>query len=179
MKGMPRMPSVKLNPILPQHKELLFNWRNEYETYKWCRQNDILDWNNHQKWFDNLGHDKSMKMYLIGIYENNVGVCGLTNIDLVNRRAEFSLYIANEFKNSGVGTMALIELFHKGFENYGLNIIWGETFGNNPACKIFEKLGMKLEGIRRQFYFRDGKFIDAKLYSITRDEFNDRISSFS
>lgn len=173
------MQNVKLSPVLPSHKELLFNWRNEYDTYKWCRQYDLLDWSTHCHWFDNLGRDKSMKMYLITFKDQPIGVCGLTNIDLINRRAEFSLYIPNEFRGEGLGRLALIELLKKGFSNYGLNSIWGETFDTNPACKLFEQIGMILEGTRRQFYFREGKFIDAKLYSITKEEFNDKFSAFN
>ena len=55
--------------------------------------------------------------------------------------------------------------------NQNLNVIWGETFEGNHAYDMFLKLGMKHEGTRRQFYFKEGKHIDAHLVSITRQEF--------
>jgi len=167
---------ILLKPILPCHKELLFNWRNDPDIFYWCRQNDLLDWNTHCAWFDKLGLDKSIKMYLIET-ENKIpiGVCGLTDIDLINQRAEFSLYIAKEFQSRGYGKLALITLIKNSFDGYPLNNIWGESFENNPAIEMFKKLGLKLEGIREEFYFKNGKFIDAHLFSIKRYDY-DRIA---
>ena len=100
-----------------------------------------------------------------------VGVCGLTDIDWINRRAEFSLYVAPEQHRKGLGHRALNLLFAEGFGTLNLNLIWGETFKGNPAAIMFLKAGMKKEGTRREFYYRNGIYTDAILYSIRRDEF--------
>jgi diamine N-acetyltransferase len=99
-----------------------------------------------------------------------VGVVGLTGVDLVNRRGEFSCYIDPDKQGMGFGTRALKVLFAYGFDVLGLNLIWGETFQDNPAAKVFEKLGMTKHGVRPDFYFREGKFIDAHLYGLRRSE---------
>lgn len=98
------------------------------------------------------------------------GVCGLTSIDRVNQRAEFSLYIAPGDQGQGVGEKALKTLCKHGFNNLNLNSIWGESYVGNPAIHMFEKIGFKPEGKRRQHYFRDGKFIDAHIFSLLRSE---------
>lgn len=151
----------------------LFKWRNDHRVWKWCRQNEPLHWSNHEKWFDWQASDKSVTMFAVMDGRDLVGVCGLTDIDRINRRAEFSLYIDPDQVRKGYGKAALETLFRHGFKNLGLNIIWGETFDGNPASKLFESVGMKLEGVRRQFYFRNGLFVDAKLYSIGWDELKD------
>lgn len=168
------MTKVTLNPILPEHDKILFNWRNDYRIYSWCRQNDLLDWNNHLDWFDNLGNDKTIKMYSIYIGKIIVGVCGFTDINLINQRAEFSLYIGPEFRFKGYAKEALNCLLFEGFSKYPFQTIWGESFDKNPAIKIFTNLGFKQDGIRRDFYFRNGRFIDAHLFSIKRSEYYDR-----
>lgn len=99
-----------------------------------------------------------------------VGVCGLTDICPVNQRAEFSLYIFPEHHQQGYGSEALSCLLTHGFKNLNLNRIWGETFDQNPGAKVFERLGFRHEGKREEFYFREGRFIDAHLYSIGRKE---------
>lgn len=162
---------IHLDPILPSHKDLLFKWRNDPNVYKWCRQYDLLDWSNHCHWFDSLGSDKSVKMYIIVGDQVPVGVCGITDIDLINQRAEFSLYIATEFQKKGYGKQALLKLLDHAFKCYPFHLIWGESFDGNPAIKIFSDIGFKLDGIRKDFYRREGKFIDAHLFSITREEF--------
>ena len=138
-------------------------------------------------WFEKQNSDPSIRMYAIGVKtttkageENTkpVGVCGLTDIDLVNRRAEFSLYIAPHMHKQGLAPIALRLLFGRGFEDLGLNVIWGETFAGNHALKVFERLGMKIEGLRRQFYYKEGTFIDATLVSMTREEWFELSTDF-
>lgn len=100
-----------------------------------------------------------------------VGICGLTSIDLVNRHAEFSLYIAPERQRLGYGAEALKTLCAHGFLGLGLKHIFGETFDQNPAAQMFESVGFVKEGTRRKFYYRQGQFIDAHLYSILDEDF--------
>lgn len=164
---------VKLGPFNTSAPEFTqaWKWRNDERIWKWCRQRTVLSWDQHEKWGKGLINESSIKMFCI--YDINdvfVGVCGFTDIDNVNRRAEFSLYIGPQFQGKGFAKDALSALFGHGFHDLGFNSIWGETFDGNPAIELFYKLGMKLEGTRRQFYFRSGKFIDCHLVGITRAE---------
>lgn len=152
------------------HLDDTFMWRNDYSIWKWCRQNNSLEPINHEKWFEKIAVDPKIEMF--GIFDGRlVGVCGLTDIDSLNQRAEFSLYIAPEYQRQGYAWAALKTLLSHGFMNQNLNVIWGETFEGNPAFDLFLKIGMKHEGTRRQFYFKEGKHIDAHLVSMTSHEF--------
>lgn len=152
--------------------EALFEQRNDPEIYKWCRQNAPLHWDNHLAWFKRQSADSSMSMFAIAQDHEVVGACGLTSIDMVNSRAEFSLYISKAHQSLGYGKLALVSLLAHGFIDLGLNRIWGESFDGNPALELFYKLGFELEGTRRDFYYRSGNFIDAKLVSISRLRFD-------
>jgi RimJ/RimL family protein N-acetyltransferase len=145
-------------------------WRNDPSIWKWCRQNDAISDVAHERWFERQAQDQSIKMYWIMAGEYRVGVCGLTSIDRDNRRAEFSLYISPREQGLGYARAALRTLLHHAFRNLGLHVVWGESFDGNPAIRLFLKLGFQPEGTRREFYFRDGKFIDAHLFSVTEDE---------
>jgi RimJ/RimL family protein N-acetyltransferase len=164
---------VQLGPIEAHNLDLLRSWRNMYSIWKSCRQNDLIDSLSQKRWFERISADPSIKMYEIRVEGRDVpmGVCGLTSIDLNNRRAEFSLYIAPMHQRDGMGTRTLKTLLAHGFKTLGLNSIWGETFEGNHAITMFEKIGFKTEGTRRQFYFRDGKFLDATLVSMLASEF--------
>lgn len=151
-----------------------FECRNDELIANWCRQYLPISWDHHVKWFESLEGRKDVEMFVIDHNGFFAGVCGLTDIDYINSRAEFSLYIKRELQREKLGTKSLSGLLKVGFNRLNLNLIWGETFEGNPAIKMFEKVGMIKDGTRRQFYFRDGKYIDAHLYSITREEFNAR-----
>ena len=105
-----------------------------------------------------------------------IGVCGLTSIDWVNRRAEFSLYIGPEHGKKGYGESALRKLLRIGFDVLNLNCIWGESFHGNPAIEMFKRIGFKYEGDRREFYFRNGSYINASLWSLLKNDYNNTSS---
>lgn len=166
-------PDVRLRRLELLDIYILRQWRNNPKIWKWCRQYDLISEVDQERWFEKQASDPSISMY--GVCDQHghlIGVCGFTSIDLINRRAEFSLYIAPDKHGNGYGKKALLALFSHGFMNFGLNCIWGETFENNPAINLFESIGMKQEGTRRDFYYRDGHFIGAHLYSLLRPEWD-------
>lgn len=167
---------ITLGPLDSTDLGLIRSWRNDYNIWRWCRQVGFISDAEQIRWFNKQSEDPTIKMFKILAKTNEkavpVGVCGLTSLDYLNRRAEFSLYTAPDVQRRGIGQHALSILLEHSFNNLGLNLIWGETFEHNPAQRMFEKLGFKREGTRRSFYFRDGRFIDAHLYSITAEEFH-------
>ena len=164
---------VKLDALNERSKDELRAWRNNPLIWRWTRQNDLISELAHKRWFDT--DHPSIRMYLLVDSKSGVvvGVTGLTSIDLWNRHAEFSLYIEPGLQRRGYGEMALKTLFYHGFKNMSLRSIWGETFENNPARKLFKKLGMSEDGKRRQFYWKDGRYWDAVIISVTAHEFLD------
>lgn len=174
---------VKLGPIDRAHKDRMRVWRNDPRIYAWCRQSDLISDMDQERWIEQQSLDASIRMYSINVNTGGedqfCGVCGLTSIDPLNRRAEFSLYIAPTMHQRGLGKKSLETLLAHGFLNLGLNLIWGEAFSGNPAMKLFRRVGFSEEGIRRQFYFKQGKFTDAHLISITEAEWRRRYMSGS
>ena len=157
--------------------------RNHREIFKWCRQNTLIDKDQQDEWSYKISNDGKIKMFSVqkltaqaigpdtsGVLAHQIGVCGLTSIDHLNQTAEFSLWIDTPHTRRGHGKDALYCLFRHGFEDFNLNRIWGETYDGNKALDLFLEMGMKIEGIQRQAYFREGKFIDAILVSMLRSE---------
>ncbi len=167
---------VHLGPLDRTHMGLIREWRNDYGVFRWCRQNDLISDSRQTQWYERIQQDPTVKMYMVNSPEETpVGVAGLTSLDWANRRAEFSLYIAPSQQRRGYARKALQTLFTHGFYTLGLNCIWGESFDGNPAIGIFEALGMKPEGVRRAFYFREGRFNDAYLFSLLSTEWMARM----
>lgn len=151
---------------------VLFDMRNDPAVYEWCRQYAPLHWKRHEEWYEWQAKDPHTEMFVIETFQEVVGCCGLTSIDLMNSRAEFSLYIGKQYQGRGYGKEALRALFNFGFNTLGLNSIFGETFEGNPAAKMFEAIGMEKEGVRRDYYRRAGRFIGATLYSLRASDFD-------
>ncbi len=161
---------VTLSTIDSCDLDVLRAWRNDPGIYKWCRQENLINDVDQLAWFGSLKNNPRVRMYSIIGGDHFVGVCGLTDIEPINRNAEFSLYISPDSQKEGFGVMALKTLLDLGFKWFNLNMIWGETFEGNHALKIFTSLGFKQDGIRRQFYYKNGKYLDCHLVSILKEE---------
>lgn len=161
---------VSLGPLDVSDCELIRSWRNQRAVWQWCRQNDLISDITQQGWYEAQNQDRSIHMYMIHSNGMKVGVCGLTSHCPNARRAEFSLYIAPEHQRNGYARAALKTLFTHGFKNLNLHSIWGESFDGNPAIELFRSLGMQYEGARRDHYFKDGKYLNANLFSILEHE---------
>ena len=153
--------------------------RNHPDIMKWCRQYTLISKANQNGWYDRIQTDSSICMFSIRkgmrtIYDDQIGVCGLTSIDRHNRGAEFSIYITPDHQKTGYGNSALTALIDHGFNDFGLNRIWGEVFEGNPALNRFILLGFSPYGVARQAYFRDGQFINATLIECLAQDWRER-----
>lgn len=161
---------MTLKPISRSNLETLRNWRNSWEIRKWCRQVGFISELDQELWYQRQNDDRTIKMFEIHSIDSLVGVAGFTSIDHIHRRAEFSLYIGTEHQRKGYARDGLKLLIELGFDELNLNLIWGECFSGNPALQLFKELGFHEDGVRSQFYFKDGKLIDAHLVSLLRSE---------
>jgi RimJ/RimL family protein N-acetyltransferase len=169
--------TLQLKALDRAHIDQARAWRNDWTVWQFTRQNDVISDIEQEQWFHRQAADETIRMYAVILFANGherfIGVAGLTSLDWPNRRAEFSLYIGPEYQRQGHGRMALRVLLDHAFKNLGLKQVWGETFHGNPAIKMFGQLGFQVDGKRREFYFKDGKWLDAYLISILATEWAD------
>lgn len=162
---------ITLAPLLEKQLSQMLVWRNDRRVWKWCRQSGVLSEADHLAWWRSLPQRRDVQMFSI-LRDNGdfVGVCGLTSIDMVNSRAELSCYIAPAEMRKGLGSAAIKTVIDHAFIDMNLNSVWGEAFADSPANKLAEALGMEMNGWRRAAYFRDGRYVNANLWSIIRGE---------
>lgn len=93
-----------------------------------------------------------------------------------HRRTEIGINITKPYRGSGYGTEAINWALDWGFRHAGLHRIGIGAFEyNEGACKLYEKMGFKPEGRRRDFFWHDGKWWDLMLFSMLEDEWRERI----
>jgi len=99
-----------------------------------------------------------------------VGAIGLS-IKAAHRRAELGYWVGVPFWNRGYATEAVRAVLQFAFETLQLNRVHASYFKRNPASgRVMTKAGMREEGIRRQHFFKDGRFEDVTEYAILRGE---------
>ena len=88
-----------------------------------------------------------------------------------HRRAELGYWIAVDSWNRGYATEASSRVMDFGFEVLGLHRIEARHFLRNPASgEVMKKLGMRPEGIERDWAIKWERFESLALYSILEPE---------
>jgi [ribosomal protein S5]-alanine N-acetyltransferase len=94
-----------------------------------------------------------------------VGAVTLT-LDSHHRRGELGYWIGLPFWNRGYATEASAAMLEFGFTELGLNRIQGRYLTRNEASgRVMEKLGMRPEGVQRQYFLVRGSFEDIAMYA--------------
>jgi len=95
--------------------------------------------------------------------------CATLFLTLKHQRAEVGYWIGKKYWNSGYATEATKTLIAYAFEKYNLNRIDAAHFAENEASrKVIEKLGFSYEGLRKNFFIKNGKAVDSKIYGLVR-----------
>lgn len=102
-----------------------------------------------------------------------LGEVVLNDISVANRSANFRIALAGpEHYGRGYGTEAARLMLAYGFESLGLHRIELEVFAFNArAVHVYEKLGFRHEGVRREALSMDGRYHDAILMALLRQEY--------
>jgi ribosomal-protein-alanine N-acetyltransferase len=111
------------------------------------------------------------------VYKENNKVIGTCDISLAIKhfRAEIAYAISRDYWGKGLMTEAVKEVIKFGFEKMNLNRIQAMCIPENiGSYRVMEKVGMKYEGLIREYMYIKGKFQDLKLYSILRIEYFDQ-----
>ncbi len=147
------------------------SWLNDSEV---CKGNSHATFpNNYSKtlaYVESIENSKTEIVFSIRWKKNDIhiGIVSLQNINYVNRSGEIAMIVGDRnYLNKGVGTEALKLLIDYGFYTLNLNRISSRTPATNKdGIKNCENNEMKKEGLIREGLFKNGKYLDAIIYSI-------------
>jgi RimJ/RimL family protein N-acetyltransferase len=102
----------------------------------------------------------------------SAGVVGAISLTLAptHCRAELGYWVGRPYWNRGFATEAASAILEFGFTTLELNRIQAMHMTRNPASgRVLQKLGMRLEGIHRQYYWKTGRPEDLARYALLRE----------
>jgi len=119
--------------------------------------------------------DQKCYRWVVIRQEDNVflGTCGF-NSWIKNRanRAEIGYDLRKIYWRQGYMKEAVKRLIKHGFEVLNLHRIEAKvTKGNEPSCKLLEKLKFTQEGFLRDYNYWKGEYISEYMYSFLEDEY--------
>lgn len=108
--------------------------------------------------------------------EGMIGTANLVNIDWKNRTAFHGIMIGEEnLRGKGYALDAVFAIMRYAFMELGLNRLDSDIIAYNQRSLKFylEKCGWQREGVRRDWYHRNGQFHDRVLVGVTHRDYLD------
>jgi [ribosomal protein S5]-alanine N-acetyltransferase len=101
-----------------------------------------------------------------------LGTACIVNMDYSRKSLEWGYGIDPKYWGNGYILQIQELLKDYVFSKLNFNRIYGNTFTTNKrAISSLLSAGMKEEGIARQYYFKDGKYVDSWMYAMVREDY--------
>ncbi|MDY6972103.1 MAG: GNAT family protein [Thermodesulfobacteriota bacterium] len=130
------------------------------------------------RWYEDIIHNPSKIVFAIKTLngEQHIGNTGLYHIDWIHRRAEFWILIGErDFWKQGIGTEIVSLMLRYAFQNINLNKIYLNVgVDNQAAIALYKKLSFVQEGLLKEHYFIEGKYVDVATMRILKRDFDDK-----
>lgn len=167
---------ILLKPVEEQDLPLLLELRWD-EVLTDYLIHDPISMTHQKHWFENLYKNGDVALSIFYKEDDllkHIGLIGLYNFNHRHRRATWkSLRILPEYQGKGIAVEASRMLLDYGFNTLNLHKITSDSFEDNAAIlNLLEKLGFKKEGVLVEHYFHQGKYKNAIIHSILREDFN-------
>lgn len=152
---------------IPQKVE----WINNPNNNEYLHYNLPLSVEGTTHWF--INKDSSSRLDCVVEYDGiPVGVIGLLQIDNSNKKAEFYITIGStEFKRKGIATIATKLIIDYAFHELNLQKVYLNVDEKNEnACRLYEKVGFKCEGVFIKDMFFKNEWINRRRYAVLNEE---------
>ena len=120
-----------------------------------------------------LNAEKDTLYHFAITYDSKVvGAIGIFRKSNIYRfSGELGYYIAEPYWGKGIATEAIKQICEYIFKQTDIVRILADPFAYNVAsCRALEKAGFIFEGLLHKNAFKNGRFIDMKLYAIVKNE---------
>lgn len=99
-----------------------------------------------------------------------VGVVGFHSISWPDGTAEVALGVVPAHRGKGGAKHLAVLQNEFAFQELGLRRLQMTSLTGSPACAIAQAAGLKLEGTLKQCRLKRGKYLDASVYALLRED---------
>ncbi len=147
-------------------------WLNDSVVGRYTRRRGkTTTWTEMEEFLASVQNSKDWHFAIILLAgRKHIGNLSINSVDELNKNAELSIMIGDRSEQGkGFAKEAMILATKFAFEELGLHRFWAGS--PNPAFNAaIAKLGWTKEGVRREAFYLEGKFVDLVNWSILKSE---------
>ncbi len=164
---------IYLRPMTKDDTDNIIKWRNSDAVRKRFIYQALFTKESHEHWIDTMIDTGKAVQMIICLKEGDVpvGSVYIRDIDMVNHKGEYGIFIGEESaRGRGVGTAAAKLMKKYAFEELRLHRLFLRVFADNmQAIKSYEKAGFAREAYLKDDVYIDGKFHDIVLMAVLNE----------
>lgn len=109
----------------------------------------------------------------IWLHDDLAGIVSLHSVVWADRKASLGYWLGEAYQGQGLVTKACGSLINQAFGKLDLNRLEIQCDRENVRSrKVAERLGFTLEGILRQAWWSQGRFVDEAVYGLLKSEWH-------
>jgi RimJ/RimL family protein N-acetyltransferase len=186
---------VVVSGIEPEDLPLIVEWLNRPDIYDTgFGDHEPMTLRAEERFLENAAIGNDRKVWLVSARDEAenppyskrlrptadaipIGMVGIKGINWRSRYCEMAPFFIGDlrYRNFQLASETELLVLRYCFDHLGMNKVWGSVLTSNSAVADFHKLmGWTEDGTMRQHVFKNGRFQDAALISILRNEFHKR-----
>jgi RimJ/RimL family protein N-acetyltransferase len=164
-----------LSPINHDDAETYIKWMNDPTNVAidFGQYPLLVSSKNDLKWL--FEPESNVHRYAMVLLDGDImiGSISLHDIDHRNRHAFIGIFIGEaEHRNKGYGAEAIRLILNFGFKTMNLHsILLSVQEDNHAGISCYKKVGFRESGRRREYVYKDGKYLDVIYMDILAREF--------
>lgn len=166
---------VYLRPNEPADADNYVRWLNDEAVRQWVTFHLPMTEKAEREFLDTVATKPDRVAFALVLKDGDrhIGAVGLHELRWKDRAAVLGIIIGEQdCWGQGYGTEATRLLLRYAFTTLNLNRVELGVFAfNERAVRTYEKCGFVREGVRRQWAFINGRYIDELVYSVLANEY--------
>ena len=169
---------IRLRALEPDDLDFLYTLEND--TSVWEISGTSAPYSRHvlRQYLSNAHLDiyevKQLRLCICDLEDEVIGLIDLFDFDPKNHKAGLGIILDEKSRNKGVGAEAIRLMADYGFSVLELHQLYANvTEDNTASMHLFEKMGFRKVGVKRDWIYSDGKYKDEILFQKIKDKTRD------
>ena len=168
--------TIRLRALRKEDAEITWKWRNETVVRDMYAGHPFyVNPEKERAWYDRIltsDHPNVSMGVEIEETEKLIGLIFLMNVNHINRSAEMALFFGEDSRKASDIIKAILLTFEYGYYDLNLNRLYGTvTESHTTLIKLYERMGGQREGLMRQSFFKNGKYLNEVMLSILKEDY--------